>query len=125
MLEDKVISYLQALSGPDFENASHRLMELGPAVIPYLENAFKTAVDARTRQTLVRIAWKTQSRQSLPLLQRAVEECDDQVWREALDGLVALGGPEALAIARQARGRAAGDLVQWFDEAIRQMAAEP
>jgi hypothetical protein len=123
--DDQVAAYLHALSGPDVENAYHSLIELGPAVIPYLESTFKTAVDARTRQTLLRIAWRTQSRQSLPLLRQAVEDGHDQVWREALDGLVALGGPEALEIARQARGRAAGDKRQWFDEAVQQMAEKP
>jgi hypothetical protein len=120
-LDDQVASYLQSLSGPDCENSCHRLIELGPAVIPYLEREFKIALDARARQAMVKIAWQTQSRQSLPLLQNALEDAHDHVRKEALDGFVSLGGREALEIVRQMRGRTAGDKVQWLDEAIQQI----
>src|SRR5262249_41615809 len=103
--DDRVAYYLQSLSGPDDENACHRLIELGPAVIPYLESKFKIALDARTRQAMVKIAWQSQSRQSLPLLQDVLEDAHDHVWKEALDGLVSIGGPEALEMVRQVRGR--------------------
>ena len=122
MFDDQVAYHLQSLSGPDCENASHRLIELGPAVIPHLESAFTMAVDARMRQAMVNIAWQTHSRLSLPLLQHALADAHDQVWKEALDGLVAIGGPEALEIVRQARERTTGDQRQWLEEAIQQTA---
>lgn len=123
--DDQIAHYLQSLSGPDFDAAYHRLIEVGPEVMPYLERAFKNTVDAPTRQTLVKIAWNTRAQRSLLLLQEALEDGHDQVWKEALDGLVALGGQEALAIAIQVRGRTTHDRLPWIDEAIQQMGEKP
>ena len=120
-VDDQIADYLGSLSGPDRDDAFHRLIELGAVVIPYLEQAFTNAVDARTRQTLVTIAWQTRSRQSLPFLQHALEDASGDVWKEALDGLVAIGGPEALDLVQRMRSRTTSDKRQWFDEAIQQI----
>jgi hypothetical protein len=120
---ERVAYYLQLLARPDCEteDAWHRLIELGPGVIPYLERAFTAAVDVRTRQALTNIAWQTRSRQCLPFLQKALEDAHDHVWKEALDGLVSIGGQEAIEIVRQARGRTVGDKAEWLDEAVHQI----
>ena len=118
---DQIASYLRSLDGPDGENARHSLIEIGPAVIRDLEAAFKVAETDRARQAIVHVAWQVGSRESLPLLQDALEDAHDRVWKEALDGLVTIGGSEAIAIVRQAGKRTTADKRHWLDEAIQQM----
>ena len=52
------------------------------------------------------IAWQTDLALALPLL------------KEALDGLVALGGQSALDVLRSALLQAAADKAEWIEEAI-------
>jgi len=120
--DEQVAHYLQSLSGPDFENAYHGLIELGPDGIPYLENECKTAIDTRTRTTCVRIASSTHSLRAIPLLREALDQREAAVWKEALDGLVSLGGHRALEVMHQVRARTESDKAQWLDEAIQQIA---
>ena len=62
----------------------------------------------------------------MPLLGSALADSADSVWKEALDGLVAIGGPEALQALRQARARLTTDARdsnkrEWIDEAVDQI----
>ena len=52
-----------------------------------------------------------------------VADAEARVWKEALDGLVAIGGSDALDAIRQARDRAKGKKAEWLDEAIGQIRA--
>jgi len=82
------------------------LIELGPQIIPTVATLFRQEHDASVRVTLVKVAWRTDSSDAIPLLTEALNDVEPGVWKEALDGLVSLGGPDALEVIRQARRRA-------------------
>jgi HEAT repeat protein len=119
-LEQQVSHYISALRGADHENACRRLIELGPEVIPMVTTYFEREHDASVRATLVNIASQTNSSDAIPLLTEALNDVEPGVWKEALDGLVSLGGPDALEVIRQTRRRTP-EKAEWLDEAIRQI----
>jgi HEAT repeat protein len=119
--EEQTSRYLAALHGADRENAHHRLIELGPEVIPLVTTRFQIESDQSVRSTLINIAWRTNSPAALPLLKEALDDSDPGIWKEALDGLIALGGPSALDVMRQVRARAKAEKAEWLEEAIEQI----
>ena len=120
-LEEQVSYYISALRGTDRENAYHRLIELGPQVIPFVTTHFRRELDAAVQVTLLNVAWRTKSSNAIPLLAEALKHVETSVWKEALDRLVSLGGPDALDVIRQARRRAP-EKAEWIEEAIVQIA---
>jgi HEAT repeat protein len=79
------------------QNAYHRLVELGADVIPLLASSFSVESDSSIRSALAKIAWRTNSPSAIPFLAEALDDDEPDVWKEALDGLVSLGGRSALA----------------------------
>jgi hypothetical protein len=74
----------------------------------------------------VRIVWESRDAEGVPLLESALADSADLVWKEALDGLVAIGGAAALQALSQARVRLTKeardpDKRAWIDEAIDQI----
>ncbi len=119
--DEQVSTYLRALRGDKFEDAYHSLLELGPNVLPSVVTNFRSESDPRVRSALVKIAWQTRSPQTIAFLQEALEDPVSEVWKEALDGLVTLGGETALNVVRQARARVHQDRSPWFDAAEQQI----
>lgn len=113
-------AYLAALHGADRENAYHRLIELGSDVVPLVTRSFQQESDVSIRALLVNIAWHANSSGALPLLKEALNDNEPSVWKEALDGLVTLGGPTAIDVIRQALVLAKAEKAEWLDEAIKQ-----
>ena len=63
---------------------------------------------------------------ALPALAAALRDPDGRVWKEALDGIVTLGGPPALEVLQAARAALetftdAEVRQQWIDEAVEQV----
>jgi hypothetical protein len=78
-------------------------------VLAALTIAFRTEQDPAIRTFLIKVAWQRGDRQAIDVFAQAVNESDEQIWQEALDGLVALASPEALAVLTAARTRELGD----------------
>jgi len=97
------------------------LIELGPEVIPLVTTRFQSERDPSVRSTLVNIAWRANLSGALPLLKDALDDSEPGVWKEALDGLSAVGGSSALVVLRQARAPAEAEKAEWLDEAIEQI----
>jgi hypothetical protein len=124
VLEEQVSHYVGALRGADRESAHRRLIELGPQIISFVMMSFQKEHDPSIRATLVNIAWQMNSTSAIPLLTEALDDPEPGVWKEALDGLVSLRGPDALEVIRQARRRAP-EKAEWLDEAIKQITDQP
>ena len=99
------------------------LIELGPQAISLVAPYFQQERDASVRKALVHIASQTNSANAISLITEALNDVEPSVWKEALDGLVSLGGPKVLEVMRQA-GRRAPVKAEWFDEAIVQTAQD-
>jgi len=120
-LDAMVNAYVARLSGPMGDDAFHALLELGSEVLPQLLDAFHESADQKLRSDLVGLAWRTRSEAALPLLAEALVDRAPQVWRQALDGLVALGGRSAHSLLSAARGAATPDKLGWINEALDQL----
>ncbi len=69
---------------------------------------------------MVELAWQIRSPLALPFLAEALADDEPGVWKEALDGLVALGGEPARQILRVAMTSAEREKATWIEEAIQQ-----
>jgi hypothetical protein len=118
---EAISHYIHALRGHDRENAYHRLIELGADIIPQLVTSYALDVNISFRATLLKIAWRTESPRAIPFLAEALDDGEPGIWKEALDGLVALGSQSALDVVRDARVRANAEKSEWLSEAVEQM----
>jgi HEAT repeat protein len=125
------IHCITQLSGPNCENARHSLIEADHAVIPYLVEACQVEQDSAIRALLVEIIWQHHVPATIELLSTALADPAPQVWKAALDGLVALGGATAVCALEAAKhevlsGRQGGTIqIEWIDEALQQIREGP
>ena len=119
--------YIERLKGPDGENAYHSLIEADNAIIPILIDAFRDEQDSEIRSDLVEVIWQHPLPDTTGFLSEAVDDPAPEVWKSALDGLVAIGGKPAIQILESARqrlwsgSRKERTKAEWIDEAIQQI----
>jgi len=93
-------------------------------------DAFRVEARSDVRAFLVKAAWERREPAVLPFLAQALTDDAEEVWQEALDGLVANASAEALKILQSARSRkfAAEKTTKrfhlWLEEAIQQIESE-
>jgi len=102
------------------------MLDFGVAALPYFMAAFEREVASDRRACLVRVISHFRSPTALPMLATALCDKAREVWTDALDGIVALGGPPALDILKKAREAPALDQtetekLEWIEEAIAQL----
>ena len=100
---------LEEFSSGAEEEAFFKLLELPGDLLPVLAAAFRTEHNTKLRAFLVRVAWQRQDPDALPLMAEALRQTDEEVWQAALDGLVTLASPEALAVLTAAKTRDLGE----------------
>ena len=91
------------------EEAFFELLEMPSDIVPALTTAFRTEQNSALRAFLIKVAWQRGDRQAIALLAEAVNQSDEQIWQEALDGLVALASPQALAVLMAVKTRELSD----------------
>jgi HEAT repeat protein len=124
---DYIEFYLGKLREGDFETAFHALSEVGPSVIPRLIEAFQHESDPNVRAELVDIVWNYRQPETVAFLKDALFDKDDQVWKKALDGMVALASPSALRTLQEVIVKSRAQQItndefrKWVEEAILQV----
>ena len=123
--EEVALLLAQFLDGPREEDALCNLTEL-PQALPLVAEAYHHEREPRRRAEIIRCLWEFRNPAALPILAAALHEDQDPVWKEALDGLVALGGDAALRIlegerTNQTSLRREAVKLEWIDEAIGQV----
>jgi HEAT repeat protein len=112
------------LHGPRSEHVFFTLISL-PQSYPFVAAACRDERRPERRAVLIRCLWQYRDHAAIATLASALQDVDDRVWKEALDGLVTLGGAEAERVLRDARASLVGEDAQtkaeWFDEAIEQI----
>ena len=73
------------------------------------------------RTTLVELAGQARSDQALPFLAEALADVEPRVWKQALDGLVSIGGPRAASLLHLAMAGAPPEKASWIAEALEQV----
>jgi HEAT repeat protein len=110
----------RARSGP-FEDVFFGLLELGDDSIPALQEAYRIEADVTVRALIVEVVWQRRDHSTIPFLAEALGDPDPETWKQALDGLVALGTPEAKRALVSAIDESAGrdaERRDWIAEAI-------
>jgi len=126
-LEERVAELVEQLHDRDAApSALCNLTSLGTAAISLVAAAYDRETEPRRRTALVRALWQFYDTAAFPALATALRDPDDRVWKEALDGIVTLGGPAALEVLQAARAKVttftdAGVRHQWIDEAVEQV----
>lgn len=122
--------YLLEWDSRGWANAYHSLIELGPQILAGLSRRFTASHDSAFRAALVELAHQVHSSDALPLFDRALQDESQEVWKEALDGLVALASlPSILllevALRRPPPGRTSeAEWRSWIREALQQARAQ-
>jgi HEAT repeat protein len=129
-LEEYAAYYIDRLA--DDENAHFALIEAPRAIIPILSSAFRSESDAAKRSMTLHVIWQYRDPSTIPLIGEGLQDSSPLVWKQALDGLIAIGGPESISIIEAAYGRHFGGEVDqaqfqlFLDEALEQLrSAEP
>ena len=118
--------YLERYRLGDTENAFSSLIELDHEALPELMAEFRAATDTDLRVFLLNAIWQHRQPSVIPLLGSALREGENAVWRQAMDGLVALACPEALEALGLAKTREfprqhdTEEFRAWLEEAIEQ-----
>jgi len=103
------------------------LLEADDAIVPILIEACKAEPDPEVRAALVEVIWQHRLPETVAFLSEALADNAPEVWKNALDGLVALGGESAIkaleSVKEQVLAHRQGtpDQAEWIDEAIQQI----
>lgn len=101
-------------------------LDFGASALPYFIAAFANESDPKYRARLINVIWEFRDLAALPALATAFRDRSSEVWKNSLDGIVCLGGEQALAVLKEARAAtlqnpAETEKLKWIDEAIIQV----
>jgi HEAT repeat protein len=122
-----ITEQLQRFRNGDASGVFFNLLELDSSATAHLVRSFQSEKDADCRELIVEVIWQRRDPQAIPFLSESLNDPDPLVWQQAIDGLVAFGSPDALAVLREARKRQSSNSDQaivfreWIDEAIDQV----
>jgi HEAT repeat protein len=122
----QIAYYLEMFRSGDADNAFHGLLEIDCDILPELMAVFRSEQDIEIRELLSEVIWEYRERSVIPFLGEALSDTESRIWRQALNGLVALASPASLEILRTARTRQfptqreAEEFRRWLKEAIEQ-----
>ena len=126
-MEIEIRAALEKFRRGDQDSAFFELLEMPGDVLSMLIEAFRSERKLASRAFLVKVAWERRDRAAIPFLGEALMDSKEQVWQEALDGLVTFASMETLEILQQARSREFSKESDrkrfrlWLDEAIEQV----
>lgn len=121
--------YVKGLMTDAVEDSFFGLLELGPVALPVLIGEAEKPENRTIRARLVGVIWQYRSVDAIPFLTKALRDSEPAVWKTALDGLVAIGGPEVVQGLRMTIEHVEGGVIEnglskeWLVEALEQIGA--
>jgi hypothetical protein len=125
----RYVEYVYQLREAETENAYHSLVDAGKSIVPFLIHMFHATPEPTIRSELVRIINQHRLPETIDFLAEALNDYS-KVWKNALDGLVTLGGQKAIMVLETAKqqsksaNKADDEKTEWIDEAIQQIKDE-
>jgi len=107
-----------------WEDAFFRLIEAHPAVLPVLIEAFAKDENREIRALIVECIWQHRRPETIGFLAEVLRDPEPAVWKAALDGLVSIGGSEAIRALQAFRVGISSNqpkhaiTVEWVDETL-------
>jgi HEAT repeat protein len=129
-VEARIAWYLDRLRNGERSDVFFDLIGLGPTALPILIDAFHKETERSVKAYILNAIWEYRSPVSIPVLAEALNDPEPEVWKQALDGLVAMKSREALNVLNAAKLRRlerdteAVEFRSWLDEAIDQLAEQ-
>jgi hypothetical protein len=108
-LKEVVAQLVAELDGPKGQDALCSLVNLPAEALRLVAEAFHRETSGLRRQSLVHALWQFRDAAALPTLAAALQDPDDRVWKEALDGIVTVAGPAGMRVLEEARDRLSED----------------
>lgn len=125
MTIEAVTYYLELARSGFRDEAFHGLRELSHDALPVMQSAYHNEHDPNIRELLVEAIWQHRQSSVIDFLLDALRHPDARVWKQALDGLVALASPAAIQALRSVWDRETdSERRAWFEEAIDQAGEE-
>jgi hypothetical protein len=114
--------YLLKSQSGDLGSAFFGLIDCEHAVLPQLQDAYRSEKDWSVRDLLVEAVWQHRQQSSVPFLFEALQDGHEAVWMQALDGLVALASAATRdGLANAIRLEPDPKRREWFQEAVDQI----
>lgn len=122
MNKSEVRELVDALCGGD-ENAYHTLIEANHDILPALAEQFAHTADGTDRARILAVYWQHRVQSVIPFLASALNDEQPEVWKQAIDGLVAIGGEESRNVLKDYLSRipSRDERSNWISEAIGQL----
>lgn len=120
---DAIADYLKMARSGALGDPFHGLRELGPGAFPAMQSAFHSETDPIIRALIVEAIWQHRQLSTIGFLADALRDPAPDVWKQALDGLVALASRASIQALRSARDRETNaERRAWIEEALDQAA---
>ncbi len=120
--EADILEMIEGLHGSAFQDSLCNLTHSAGDSLPILMRVWKYETSPERRAMLVHALWQCRDESAFPALENALLDGEEPVWKEALDGLVALGGDRAILMLSKAKeGVADATKREWIDEAMEQV----
>jgi HEAT repeat protein len=129
-MDQEIKAAVEKFCAGNEDTAFFELVEMPGNILPGLIDCFHTEELAAVRAFLVKAAWERRHPSVIQFLGEALDDLNEEVWQEALDGLVTLASDESLAVLQSARSREFSDEAAykrfhlWLEEAIEQVLFE-
>ncbi len=118
---ERIEYYLNKLTGTDWEDAWHSLVEMGPGALPHVIHAFELAHDRSVALKLILVVNEYRTPAALSFLTGLLKNADPDIWKTVLSGIVTLGGSAAAECLRGIRKTLNSEKMSWVEEAIDQI----
>jgi HEAT repeat protein len=121
---ERYLEHLRCGRG-EVEDALHSLAEADLRVLRALMAAVAKPENHAIRHQIVHCIWQQRNPASLAFLSQLLRDPDENVWKEALDGLVAIGGSTSRDLLTSAKESIADPTRrEWIEEAVGQIVVE-
>jgi HEAT repeat protein len=126
MSSEIIAHYLHQLRQSKNEDAFFALIHLDESQVPDLINAYHDQTNLDIQPLLVEIVSHYKLPTSLDFLMGALQSSNPQVWKNALDGIVSIGGQASIQVLEEEKQRLQGgknfsERFEWIEEAIQQI----
>lgn len=108
------------------DTAFHTLIEGDKTIIPLLTQQFATRVCGTDRARIIEVIWQLRDKATILFLASALNDECPEVWKQAIDGLVTIGGDQSLATLKTVLDQLhnADARSPWIAEAIDQIESQ-
>ena len=105
------------------ESAYHTLVEANHDIVPLLIDLFAEVDHGKCRAMIVEVIWQHRLPNTVSFLVSILNNPYPEIWKQALDGLVTIGGAQSIKALKDCLDRIPPDdeRFPWFTEAIDQI----